>query len=115
MQASTQEQDDLEYRPFPNDTGRNSRQARLEVPLFVRALGIDTGLRILEIGCGRGIAPPVISRLCRPDRLVGVDLDRSLLDEAAGHTHGLDVELFCATQSTALAPGPLGRTQAAVG
>ena len=87
---------ELDYRPFPNDTGRNTRQARLEVPLFVRVLGIHTGRRILEIGCGRGIALPVISRLCRPDRLVGIDIDASLLDEAAAHTHGLDVELVCA-------------------
>jgi SAM-dependent methyltransferase len=89
-------QHDFEYRPFPDDVGRNVRQARLEIPLFVRALGIEAGRRILEIGCGRGVALPVIGRLCRPDRLVGVDIDDSLLEEAAAHTRGLDVELVCA-------------------
>jgi len=87
---------DFDYRPFPNDSGRNTRQACLEIPLFVRALGIHDGDRILEIGCGRGIALPVISRLCRPARLVGVDIDEALLGEAAAHTAGLDVELVCA-------------------
>lgn len=87
------DESNLEYRPFPNDTARNARQARLEVPLFVRILGIQSDRRILEIGCGRGIALPVISRLCRPDRLVGVDIDDSVLHDAAVLTRGLDVEL----------------------
>jgi SAM-dependent methyltransferase len=84
---------ELDYRPFPNDEGRNTRQARLEVPVFARVLGIHPGSRILEVGCGRGIALPVISRLCAPDRLVGIDIDESLLGAAAAHTHGLGVEL----------------------
>src|SRR5687768_4873964 len=29
-----------EYRPFPNEEGRNSRQGSLEVPLMIRALGL---------------------------------------------------------------------------
>jgi ubiquinone/menaquinone biosynthesis C-methylase UbiE len=71
-----------EYEPFPNDDGKNSRQSQLEIPAMVRALGIPSGARILEVGCGRGIALPVLDRLCAPRRLVGLDIDPELLAEA---------------------------------
>jgi SAM-dependent methyltransferase len=87
---------ELEYVPFPDDAGRNARQAHLEVPLFVHLLGIKPGARILEIGCGRGIALPALSRLCRPSRLVGVDIDGSLLADAAANTAEIEAELVCA-------------------
>jgi ubiquinone/menaquinone biosynthesis C-methylase UbiE len=85
-----------EYRPFPNDQGRNSRQAQLEIPALVRALRLPTEVRILEIGCGRGIALPVLDRLCRPRRLVGLDIDGELLVEAAEmlREHGTPAELY---------------------
>jgi ubiquinone/menaquinone biosynthesis C-methylase UbiE len=71
-----------EYRPFPNEEGRNSRQASLEVPLMIRALGLPAYGRVLEIGCGRGIALPVLAKLLRPARLVGLDPDVAFLEEA---------------------------------
>jgi len=71
-----------EYRPFPNEEGRNSRQASLEVPLMIRALGLPTQGRVLEIGCGRGVALPVLGRLLQPSRLVGLDPDVGFLEEA---------------------------------
>ncbi|HYC31225.1 MAG TPA: class I SAM-dependent methyltransferase [Gemmatimonadales bacterium] len=80
--ASFVEQD---YRPFPNEEGRNSRQASLEVPLMVRALGLPAGVRVLEVGCGRGIALPVLARLLRPTRLVGLDREVAFLEEAGEH------------------------------
>ena len=84
-----------EYRPFPNETGRNTRQVTIEVPLMVRALGLPTGGRVLEVGCGRGVAIPVLARLLRPARLAGLDLDPALLDEARAHAdaEGIAVEL----------------------
>lgn len=36
-----------EYRPFPNEEGRNTRQATLEVPLMVHALGLLVGERFM--------------------------------------------------------------------
>jgi SAM-dependent methyltransferase len=87
---------DTNYQPFPNENGRNARQEHLEVPVFVHVLGIHPGARILEIGCGRGIALSAITRLCRPSRLVGIDIDATLLSEARVNTADLDVELICA-------------------
>jgi ubiquinone/menaquinone biosynthesis C-methylase UbiE len=87
-----------EYQPFPNEEGRNSRQSQLEIPAMVRALGIPSGARILEVGCGRGVALPVLERLCNPRRLVGLDIDPELLAEAAANLreHGTTAELCAA-------------------
>ncbi|HEU4953657.1 MAG TPA: class I SAM-dependent methyltransferase [Gemmatimonadales bacterium] len=84
-----------EYRPFPNESGRNTRQVAIEVPLMVRALGLPTGGRVLEVGCGRGVALPVLARLLCPARLAGLDLDPALLDEARAHAEaeGIAVDL----------------------
>ena len=73
---------DPEYRPFPNEEGRNSRQASLEVPIMVTTLGLPRGGRVLEVGCGRGVALAVLGRLLRPSRLVGLDPDDGFLAEA---------------------------------
>jgi ubiquinone/menaquinone biosynthesis C-methylase UbiE len=84
-----------EYRPFPNESGRNTRQAAIEVPLMVRALGLPAGGRVLEVGCGRGVAMPALARLLGPARLAGLDLDADLLEEARARADaaGIAVEL----------------------
>lgn len=71
-----------EYRPFPNEEGRNSRQQSLEIPIMVAALGLPRGGRVLEVGCGRGVGLVTLAERLAPSRLVGLDIDVSLLDEA---------------------------------
>lgn len=73
---------DLEYQPFPNETGRNWRQEHLEIPLMLLALELSRGARVLEVGCGRGVALPPLARQLAPAHLVGVDIDPALIAEA---------------------------------
>jgi len=70
------------YEPFPNLSHRNFLQESIEVPIFVRALGLHRGARVLEVGCGRGVALPVISRMLQPTLLVGLDIEHLFLREA---------------------------------
>ena len=67
------------YRPFPNMEARNFLQTAVEVPLLLRLMEVPEGARILEVGCGRGVALPALVALRRPRRLVGVDIDPELL------------------------------------
>ena len=46
-------------------------------------LGIPTGKRVLQVGCGRGIALTHLFRLCSPQVIVGIDLDPTLLGQSA--------------------------------
>jgi len=78
-----------EYTPFPDVARRNSWQETLELPAMVWALGLPAGGRVLEVGCGRGVALPALSRLLRPRRLVGLDVDGCLLEQARERTDGL--------------------------
>ena len=70
------------YQEFPNIAHRNAMQELLEVPTLVRALELPKGGRILEVGCGRGVALVPLARLCEPVRLVGLDVDGRLLAAA---------------------------------
>jgi ubiquinone/menaquinone biosynthesis C-methylase UbiE len=71
-----------EYQPFPNEGTRNWRQEYIEIPLMSVALSLPRGGRVLELGCGRGIALPALRRYLEPARLVGLDVDAGLLEEA---------------------------------
>lgn len=84
-----------EYTPFPNDERRNRLQERVEVPALIRSLRLPAGARILEVGCGRGVALPPLADLCRPRRLIGLDVDPALLGEARRRLErrGVDAEL----------------------
>ena len=73
---------DRQYEVFPNIEARNGLQERIEVPLMLRALGIQPGGRVLEVGCGRGIALPVFAERLAPKALVGVDVDPALVARA---------------------------------
>ncbi len=84
-----------EYRPFPNVEVKNAVQERVELPLVDRLLRLPRGARILEVGCGRGVALTPLSRRCTPSGLSGLDIDSRLLAEAASRLRasGVDAEL----------------------
>lgn len=70
------------YAPFGNVEARNGLQALVEIPLMIRALRLPRGARVLEIGCGRGVALPELDDRLAPVELVGLDIDPALLDVA---------------------------------
>ncbi len=86
------------YREFPNLQRRNYIQERLEVPALVRLLGIPPGQRMLEVGCGRGVALPVLAERCEPSRLTGLDVDPGKLAAAERRLEArrIAAELCCA-------------------
>jgi SAM-dependent methyltransferase len=75
--------EEAEYRPFPDVQRRNAWQELCEVPVLTCALSLPRGGRVLEVGCGRGVALPPLAELLRPTRLAGLDVDGALLEEAA--------------------------------
>jgi ubiquinone/menaquinone biosynthesis C-methylase UbiE len=85
-----------DYKPFPDIGRRNLTQSWLEVPLMARALALPRGIRLLEIGCGRGAALVPLARCCAPVRLAGVDVDVVALAKAATHLsdHGVNCDLL---------------------
>lgn len=85
------------YRPFASLEWRNFLQQDVEVPALVRALGVPQGRRMLEVGCGRGVALGTFARLCSPTRLVGLDVDRAALAQARDRlaTRSVSAELVC--------------------
>ena len=85
------------YREFPNLQRRNCIQERLEVPALVWLLRLPRGRRMLEVGCGRGVALPVLAELCEPSRLTGLDVDPGKLAAAERHlsARGVAAELRC--------------------
>lgn len=87
-----------DYERFPNMESRNGLQAAVEVPLLVRMLRLPTGGRLLEVGCGRGIALPVLAERLAPASVTGIDVDGEALEEAAHRAAaaGLRVALHAA-------------------
>lgn len=87
-----------EYRPFQVFGHRNAVQRYFEVPTLARALRLPRGARILEVGCGPGNALGALERQCEPSLLIGLDIDRTLLDTARASVDRNDVR-------AALVPG----------
>ena len=73
---------ETEYRAFPNEGRRNFMQETFEVPAMIQVLDLPKGGRILEVGCGRGVALPPLARALEPSCLVGIDIDPELLAAA---------------------------------
>ncbi len=79
------------YTAFGNVEARNDLQALIEVPLLCRALRLPRGGRVLEVGCGRGIALPVLAERLRPDALVGLEIDATLIALAEERVRAINV------------------------
>ena len=94
------------YRPFPEIEGRDSLQVGVEVPLLVTLLGLPKGGRLLEVGCGSGAALVELHKRLCPESIAGVDVDPSLLREAASRMalHGVPADLICADVHALPAP-----------
>lgn len=75
--------DDEQYAAFGNVETRNGLQELVEIPLLLRALALPMGGRVLEVGCGRGVALPVLTERLAPEALVGIDVDAALIAVAA--------------------------------
>ena len=73
-----------EYRPFPDEVGRNTAHGDIELPVMQRVLDLPRGQDVLEIGCGGGCGLHALAALLAPRRLVGVDIDAAALARAAG-------------------------------
>ena len=69
---AVQQKEGGEYVAFGNMEARNGLQERLEIPAMIRALGLPRGGRVPEVGCGRGIALPVLTQRLGPERFVGM-------------------------------------------
>jgi SAM-dependent methyltransferase len=87
-----------EYERFGNVETRNGLQERVEIPLLLRALRPPRGGRVLEVGCGRGIALPVLAERLGPTELTGVDVDPVLVAIARERmrTTGVDASVISA-------------------
>ena len=85
-----------QYESFGNVEARNTLQARLEIPAMLRALDLPRGGRILEVGCGRGIALPVLSERLTPSSLTGLDINGALIARAERRVRafGIDATLI---------------------
>lgn len=81
-----------DYEAFPNMEARNGLQERIEVPLMLRALGVARGGRVLEVGCGRGIALPVFAERLVPQSLTGIDIDPALVRLARHRVAALGID-----------------------
>lgn len=76
---------DLEQLDRGAEEVRLTTQARaaLELELgHIRTLGIDPGATLIDVGCGPGLLSAPLSAMVPDGRLVGVDADPKLLEQA---------------------------------
>ena len=103
-----------DYQPFPDVARRNFMQEGLEVPAMVQLLRLPAGGRVLEVGCGRGIALPPLAQGLRPALLAGVDIDSVLLAEAARRTAAKGIRVRLCRADVRSLPFPDGSFDVAI-
>ena len=79
------------YRPFPVLDHRNAVQRYFEVPTLARVLELPSQACVLEVGCGPGNALVPLADRITPSVLVGLDVDRELLESAQRSVDAADV------------------------
>lgn len=68
-----------EYRPFELVNRRDFILEHFAVPFMVKSMKLPRSQRLLEVGCGAGVALSPLAKHCEPTRLVGIDIEMSLL------------------------------------
>lgn len=81
--------DALRGQSFLEAARRNFFQTYAELPLIIGVLKPPRGARVLEVGCGQGVALPPLARRLRPAELVGLDRDPKLLAIAQARAAGV--------------------------
>ena len=71
------------YQTFRMVKRRDHMHRILEAPAMLRSFDIPKYASILEIGCGAGLAFSSITRICKPIRMVGIDIEMDMLNKAA--------------------------------
>jgi ubiquinone/menaquinone biosynthesis C-methylase UbiE len=74
---------------FPEVARRNFFQTRVELPLIAGLFKPPRNVRVLEVGCGRGVALPTLAQRLQPAELVGLDCDPEALAIAHARTAGV--------------------------
>lgn len=74
---------------FPEVARRNFFQTHVELPAILRLFKPPRDARVLEVGCGRGVALPTLARRLQPAELVGLDRDPEVLAVAQARTAGV--------------------------
>jgi ubiquinone/menaquinone biosynthesis C-methylase UbiE len=73
----------LEVAEWLNDNNRQSNAA------VIALLAVQSGNRVLEVGCGNGRAAPVVTGLSSDIRYVGIDPSPTMCDESRRFNAGL--------------------------
>ena len=71
--------------------GADPRQQEMR-QAFLADIAFPAGAEVLEVGCGTGVLTRVLAALPEVDRVVGVDIAESLLDQARELAPGLTFE-----------------------
>lgn len=74
---------------FPEVARRNFFQTKVELPAIVGLFRPPRNARVLEVGCGRGVALPYFAKRLQPAELVGLDCDPKVLEIAQARAGGV--------------------------